>query len=73
MINFVPFAKGILNNNLETKAAQLGLILGTAGAVSKSNWNSPPSRCRQNIPHQRRIESEWSTLGWVGKSLDFSE
>jgi len=41
MITFVPFADGILKNQtLEAKASRLGLTIGTAGAVSKSNWNN---------------------------------
>lgn len=41
MITFVPLADGVLENkNLEAKAARLGLVIGTAGVVSKSNWNN---------------------------------
>lgn len=41
MINFVPFANGILQNKaIETKAARLGLVIGTAGVVAKSSWDN---------------------------------
>ena len=41
MINFVPFAIGILQNKeIEAKATRLGLVIGTAGVIAKSNWNN---------------------------------
>lgn len=41
MINFVPFANGILQNKeIEAKATRLGLVIGTAGVIAKSNWNN---------------------------------
>ena len=75
MIAFVPFANGILSelmksNSLESKASRLGLMVGSAGEISKYNYSPNYAVSGNTYPVKDTLKANWSSLGRHGQGLD---
>ena len=71
MFYFTPYSKGVLNPNIETKAAALGLILGAAGAVKKSNWDSLPAVAGKTFPIKDALKANGAKWDGLAKAWKF--
>jgi hypothetical protein len=71
MFYFVPFANGVLNHNTEALATKLGLILGTAGAVAKSNWNNRPAVAGKTFPIKDALKANGARWDGLAKAWTF--
>lgn len=71
MFYFTPYSNGVLNRNIETKAASLGLILGAAGAVKKSNWDSLPAVAGKTFPIKDALRANGAKWDGLAKAWTF--
>jgi hypothetical protein len=73
MIAFVPFTYGILENQtLEAKASRLGLVIGTAGVVSKSNWNNDLGVVGNTYPVKDTLKANGARWNGLAKAWTFA-
>jgi hypothetical protein len=78
MFYFTPYSNGALNPNVAAKAEALGLIIGAAGAPSKSNWNRPEAVAGKTFPIKDQLKANgarWDGLAkaWTFQSMEALE
>jgi hypothetical protein len=71
MFYFTPYSTGVLNTNTEALASKLGLILGAAGAVKKSNWDSKPAVAGKTFPIKDALKANGARWDGLAKAWTF--
>jgi hypothetical protein len=76
MIHFIQFSQNILTElthdlALEAKADRLGLMIGTAGLVAKSNWDNLPAVAGNTYAVKDTLKANGARWNGLAKAWTF--
>ncbi len=71
MIHFVAYST--TSQNIEAKANYLGLIVGAAGPVTKSNWDSRPAVAGKTYPIKDALRAAGARWDGLAKAWAFQD